>query len=163
MDSYIKAYVRVHVHIDAGARVWCKGEQLKVHTSGDGTLKVVLPISKILFSFDDLKRMGARCDVQTLKTLAMAGADARWSDEQVARRENGLPKNVYVANARTIQLAIAAGKPAPPARFLARKRDRMTDVYATADEAVLAMHEERWRTKFSKGQFAKTGYVEKKR
>jgi hypothetical protein len=39
----------------------------------------------------------------------------------------------------------------------------MTDVYATADEAVLAMHEERWRTKFSKGQFAKTGYVEKKR
>jgi hypothetical protein len=80
MDPYIRAYVKVHVHIDAGQRVWCKNEQLQVVQNGSDK-KVCLPIGKILYTFDDLKRMGARVDVVTLRSLARDGAEGRWRDE----------------------------------------------------------------------------------
>jgi len=160
MDSYTRAFVKVHVRIDAGQRVWCKGEQLEVHKS-QGVSKVLLPGSKVLYSFDDLKRIGARCDVVTLKSLAAAGAQGRWAENIQARRDSGMPSNVYVANARTVELAIRADKTPPPLKYVGRRRDRITEAYDTVDEVVQALAEDRFRTKFSKGKYARTGYVAK--
>ncbi len=154
MDAYIKAYIQVNVHIDAGGRVWCKNEPLEVHVIGNEK-KVVLPIGKITYTFDQLKRAGARCDVVTLKILAQQGAEGRWRDNIAERRKIGLPSNVYVANARTIDLAIKSGKIPPDATYVGRKRDKITEVYATVDEVVDAINLERWRTEFSRGRNVK--------
>lgn len=154
MDKYVEAFIKVNVHIDAGARAWCKGVQLPVHESG-GERKVLLPISKILYTFDDLKRAGARVDVSTLKTLAMAGAQGRWKDEIQQRRESNIPQNVYVANARTIELAIEKGNVPPPVKWVGRKRDKITEVRDTVDEVVDDIANDRWRTTFSRGRHAK--------
>jgi hypothetical protein len=150
MDSYIKAFIQVHVHVDAGQRVWCKNEQLEVHMVGNEK-KVVLPISKQTFTFDDLKRAGARVDVVTMKMLALQGAEGRWRENIAERRAIGLPSNVYIANARSIEHANKVGKVPPPVRYLGRRRDKMTEVYDTVDEVVDAINEERWRTEFSRG------------
>lgn len=160
MDSYTRTFVKVHVRIDAGHRVWCKGEELQVHVV-NGVQKVCLPGSKILYTFDQLKRIGAKCDVVTLQSLAQIGAAARWADQIEERRAMGLPRNVYVANARTIELAIKADKTPPPVKYVGRRRDRITEAFDTVDEVVQALAEERFRTKFSKGKYAKTGYVTK--
>lgn len=156
MDSYVKAYVKTHVNIDAGGRVFCKGEQLEVHVIG-GVKKVVLPISKLTYTFDDLKAAGAKCDVITLFSLAKAGAEGRWKDNIQERRENNIPQNVYIANARTIQRAIDKGESPPPLKWVGRKSDKITEVYDTVDEVVAAMAENRWRTEFSRGRYAKKG------
>lgn len=154
MDSYVRAYVKVHVHIDAGSRVFCDGKELDVIQSGS-TKKVQLPISKILYSFDDLKKMGAKCDVVTLFSLAKAGAEGRWKQNIQDRRDANIPSNVYVANARTINRAIERGEVPPPVRWLGRQGDRCTEVYDTVDEVVAAMNENRWRTEFARGRYAK--------
>jgi hypothetical protein len=154
MDPYIKAYVQAHVHVDSGQRVWCKGVELPAHTVG-GERKVVLPISKITFTFDDLKRMGAKVDVVTLKSLARTGASARWAENIEERRAAGLPSNVYIANARSIQYAIDRGKSPPPVRYIGRERNQMTEVYDTVDEVVDAMDKGLWRKEFSRGGRAK--------
>lgn len=150
MDSYLQAYIQINVHIDAGQRVWCKNEELPVHIVG-GEKKVVLPISKQTFTFDDLKRAGARVDVVTLKTLAMQGAEGRWRDNIAERREAGLPSNVYIANARSIQYAIDRGKTPPSVRYVGRKRDQITEVYDTVDQVVNAINNELWRKDFKRG------------
>lgn len=155
MDSYVRAFVRVNVHIDAGQRVWCKGEELTVVVPAKGPKKVLLPISKILYTFDQLKRAGAKCDVVTLSSLAKAGAEGRWREEIAERKREGVPSNVYVANARSVNLALAQGKDPPPVKWVGRMRDKITDVYDTIDEVVLAMSEDRWRTTFSRGRYAK--------
>jgi hypothetical protein len=154
MDKYTEAYIKVNIHIDAGSRAWCKGKQLEVHMIG-GERKVLLPISKILFTFDDLKRAGAKVDVITLKSLAQAGADGRWKENIEQRRQDNIPRNVYVANARTIQLAIDAGKVPPPTRWVGRKKDQITEVRDTVDEVIDDMANDRWRTEFSRGGRAK--------
>lgn len=149
-DPYIRAYIRTHVHIDSGQRVWCKGEELPTHLIG-GERKVVLPIGKITYTFDQLKRLGAKCDVITLKSLARTGAEARWRDNIEERKLHGLPSNVYVANARSIEYALSKDRTPPPVRYIGRMRDLMTEVYDTVDEVVKAMDEGRWRTEFSRG------------
>lgn len=154
MDSYTAAYIKTHLHIDSGGRVFCKGEQLEVHVLS-GVKKVVLPIGKLTYTFDDLKRAGAKCDVVTLQTLAKAGADGRWRDEIQERRDNNIPQNVYVANARSIEYAISKGNTPPPVKWLGRKQGKMTEVYDTIDEVITAMTEGRWRTEFSRGRHAK--------
>lgn len=154
MDKYIGAYIKTNVSIDAGQRVWCKGAQLEVHVIG-GEKKVVLPISKQTFTFEDLKRAGAKCDVVTLKTLAVAGAEGRWRENIEERRERGMPSNVYVANARSIEYAIEKGKTPPTATYVGRKRRDITEVYATIDEVVDAMAAGEWRKEFARGGRAK--------
>ncbi len=154
MDSYTQSFIKVHVHIDAGQRVWCKNEQLEIHLI-NGEKKVVLPIGKLTYTFDDLKRAGARCDVVTLKTLAQQGAEGRWADEIQERRKTGLPSNVYIANARSIEYAIAKGKTPPSVTYVGRKRDQITETYESVDEVVNAMAKELWRTEFSRGGKAK--------
>jgi len=150
MDPYVRAYVKLNVHIDAGGRAFCKGEPLEVHVSG-GIKKIVLPISKILWSFDDLKRCGAKVEVQTLQTLALAGAEGRWRDAIQERRDRGIPSNVYIANARSINKALAEARDPPIARWIGRRLDKMTEVYDTVDQVVEAMSKGLWRTEFSRG------------
>jgi len=154
MDRFLQAYIKTNVRVDAGQRVWCKGEQLQVHTIGNER-KVVLPVSKQTFTFDDLKRAGATVEVVTAKTLAVAGAEGRWRDEIQERAERGLPSNVYIANARSIQYAIDKGKTPPAAKFVGRKRRDITDVYDTVDEVVAAMGRGDWRKEFARGGRAK--------
>ena len=154
MDKYVEAFIKVHVHIDAGQRVWCKNEQLQVHVIG-GEKKVVLPISKITYTFDQLKRAGARVDVVTMKSLAMQGAEGRWRDNIAERRANGLPSNVYIANARSIDYAISKGNVPPSVKYVGRRRDKITEVYDTVDEVVDAINNEQWRTEFSRGRLSR--------
>lgn len=149
-DAYLEAYIKTHVHIDSGQRVFCNGQELEVHVIG-GVQKVVLPISKATFTFDMLKRLGAKCDVITLKSLARIGAKARWSANIEERKAQGLPANVYIANARSIQYALDKGRTAPPVKYLGRMRDQMTEVYDTVDEVVDAMDKGLWRKEFSRG------------
>lgn len=152
VDKYVQAFIKVHIHIDAANRVFCDGQELEVHIIG-GVRKIVLPknISKLTYTFDQLRAAGARCEGQTVKTLALAGAEGRWKEEINERRKIGLPSNVYVANARTIEKALADGKSPPPARYVGRQRDKITEVRDTVDEVVNDIAEGRWRTEFSRG------------
>lgn len=150
MDPYLRALVKLYVHIDAGGRAFFKGEPLEVHNSG-GVKKVVLPNSKIMWSFEALKGAGARVDVQTLQTLALAGAEGRWKAEIEERKARGIPSNVYIANARSINKALAEDRVPPDARWIGRRWDKMTEVYDTVDEVVEAMAQGKWRTEFARG------------
>lgn len=154
MDPYIRSYVKLNVHVDAGQRVWCKGEELPTVTSGN-VRKVKLPISDILFTFDDLKQMGAKVDVVTLFSLAKAGGEGRWRENIEQRKGSGLPSNVYIANARSIEYAIEKGKTPPAVRFVGRVGNRITETYDTVDEVVDAMGKDQWRTEFSRGRHAR--------
>lgn len=154
MDKFTQAYIKVNVHVDAGQRVWCKGIELPIHMSGNEK-KVLLPIGKILYTFEDLKLAGARVDVVTLKSLALQGAEGRWRENIQQRRDGGMPSNVYIANARSIQYALDKGKPAPKIQYVGRRRDKITEVFDTVDEVVEAMANDRWRTEFSRGRYAK--------
>lgn len=154
MDPFVKAYIKVHVHVDAGGRVFCKGQEIPVHNV-QNVKKVVLPISKILYTFDDLRKAGAKVDVSTLFSLARAGAEGRWRDEIAARKESGLPSNVYIANARSIEYALSKDKTPPPVKYVGRKRDKITEVFDTVDEVVDALDKEAWRTTFSRGRHAR--------
>jgi hypothetical protein len=156
IDSYVKAFIKVHVHVDAGQRVWCKNEQLQVHVIG-GVKKVALPVSKHAFTFDELKQCGARVDVVTLRSLARQGAEGRWAEQIQERRENGLPSNVYIANARSIQYAIDHDKTPPDVKYVGRMRDKITETYDTVDEVVDALDKNLWRTEFRRGRYAKRG------
>jgi hypothetical protein len=154
VDKYVQAFIKVNVHIDAGNRVFCKGQELEVHVIG-GMRKVVLPVSKQTWTFQQLRDAGAQCEGQTIRTLALAGAEGRWNESIQERRKIGLPSNVYVANARSISLAIEKGKAPPPVRYVGRQRDNITEVRDTVDEVVNDMAEGRWRTEFSRGGRAK--------
>lgn len=154
MDAYTKALVTTHVRVDAGGRAFFKGEPLEVHVTG-GVKKVLVPGLKHLLSFDDLKRIGATVQVQTLFSLAIAGAEGRWKDEIADRRERGIPSNVYVANARTIERALAAGKAPPAVKWIGRRGRECTDVYDTIDEVVDALDRNMWRKEFRRGSRAK--------
>lgn len=154
MDSYVAAFVKTHVRIDAGGRAFIKGKQVDVIMSGN-VRKVLLPISKILYTFDDLKRAGAQVEVVTLFSLAKAGAEGRWRENIEERTKRDIPSNVYVANARTVQAAIAKGLTPPPVKWVGRQRNQITEVYETIDEVVKAMSENRWRTEFARGGRAK--------
>jgi len=154
MDKYVETYIKVNVHVDAAQRVWCKGEQL--HPVNDGVVqKFLLPISKILFTFQDFKLAGARVDVVTLRSLAQQGAEGRWKENIEQRRKDGLPSNVYIANARTVEYNLAKGKPAPVLKYVGRRRDQITEVYDTVDEVVDAMSRGLWRKEFARGGRAK--------
>lgn len=150
MDPYVRTFIRLHVHIDAGGRAFCKGAPLEVYNHG-GVRKVLLPVSKILYSFNDLKKCGAKVEVQTLQTLALAGAEGRWRENIEERKARGIPSNVYIANARTINKALAEGKDPPSPRWIGRRWDKMTEVFDTIDEVVDAMSKNEWRTEFSRG------------
>jgi len=150
MDSYLRAFVQLHVHIDAGNRAFVKGEEVPVHVIG-GKRKIQLPGSKILYTFDDLKRAGAVVDVVTLFSLAKAGAEGRWRDEIQERKESGLPSNVYVANARTINRAIERGASPPPATYIGRAGREMTEVRDTVDEVVADLRDRNFRKTFRRG------------
>lgn len=154
MDKYHEAYIKVHVSIDAGGRVWHKGSEVPIVMSGN-TKKVVLPISKQLYTFDDIKRCGAKVEVATLFSLAKAGAEGRWKEEIQDRRDRGLPSNVYIANARSVQYALDKGKTPPSVKYVGRERDKITEVYDTVDEVVEAIAKAQWRTEFSRGRYAK--------
>jgi hypothetical protein len=154
MDSYRQALIQTHVKIDAGGRAFFKGEPLEVHVSG-GVKKVLIPGTKELLTFDDLKRLGAVVQVQTLFSLAIAGAEGRWRENIADRRERGIPSNVYVANARTIERALAAGKHPPDVTWLGRVGKKCTEVRATVDEVVDDMANNRWRTEFRRGSRAR--------
>lgn len=150
MDPYLKAFVQLHVHIDAGNRVFIKGEEVPVHTIG-GKRKIELPGSKVLWTFDELKRIGARVDVVTLFSLAKAGGEGRWRENIEERKNSGLPSNVYVANARTINRAIERGQSPPPATYIGRVGREMTAVHDNVDAVVDDLLYRRWRTSFRRG------------
>lgn len=150
MDPYLRALIKTHIRVDSGQRVWYKEEQLPTFMSGSER-KVVLPNSKIAYTFNDLKRAGAQVDVVTLKSLARQGGEGRWRDNIEARRELGLPSNVYIANARTIEYATSKGRPVPALRYVGRSANRITEVFDTIDEVVKAMDNDQWRTEFSRG------------
>jgi hypothetical protein len=154
MDAYVKAFIKTHVRIDSGGRAFIKDKQIEVHIIG-GVKKIVLPISKILYTFEDIKRAGGECQVVTLASLARAGGEGRWKEVIQERKEQGIPSNVYIANARTINLAIANNKTPPPIKWIGRIRDKMTEVYDTIDQVIDAMDNNRWKTEFSKGRNAK--------
>jgi hypothetical protein len=156
MDSYVRAYVKTHVHIDAGGRAWCDGRQLEVIKSG-GQKKIQLPIAKYLLTFDEIKRCGGRVDVPTVTSLAQAGAEGRWKEVIAQREQRGIPANVYVANARTVQRAIDRGETPPDVTWVGRSGHKCTEVYDTVDEVVAAMGEGRWRTEYRRGRYAKKG------
>jgi hypothetical protein len=158
VDKYTVAFIKTKIHIDSGNRVWCGDKQLEVHLIG-GVRKIVLPFSKITYTFDQLLRAGAKCEGQNVLTLARAGAEARWGEQIENRRKIGLPSNVYVANARSIEYAIEKGKSPPPARYVGRMRDKITEVRDTVDEVVDDMAEGRWRTQFAKGRYARKSRV----
>jgi len=164
VDKYVQAFIRVNVHIDAGNRVFCKGEEMQVHVIG-GIRKIVLPknISKLTYTFDQLRAAGARCEGQTVKTLALAGAEGRWKEEIGERRKIGLPSNVYVANARSIEKALAEGKTPPAARYVGRKSDNITEVRDTVDEVVNDLSQGNFRTEFSRGRHARKTAEKKKK
>lgn len=150
MDPYLRAFVQLHVHIDAGNRAFVKGEEVPVHTIG-GKRKIALPGSKVLYTFDDLKRAGAKVDVVTLFSLAKAGAEGRWRSEIEERKESGLPSNVYVANARTINRAIERGLSPPTATYIGRAGREMTEVRDTVDEVVADLRDRNFRKTFRRG------------
>lgn len=150
MDKYVGTYIKTYVKVDAGQRVFCKGTELKVHDIG-GVLKVVLPISKQTFTFEDLKIAGATMEVATLKSLAQHGAEGRWRENIAERRESGMPSNVYIANARSVEYAISKGKTPPRVKYIGRKRREMTETFDTVDEVVEAMAQGQWKTSFSRG------------
>jgi len=155
MDRYVEAFIRTHVHVDAGQRVWCKGQQLFPVNEGS-VQKFQLPgVSKILYTFEDFKLAGAKVDVVTLRSLAQQGAEGRWKENIEQRRKDGLPSNVYIANARSIEYALSKGKPAPAVKYVGRRRDQITEVYDTVDEVVDAMSRDLWRREFSRGGRAK--------
>lgn len=156
MDKYVEAFIKVNIHIDAGNRVFCKGVELEVHTIG-GVRKIVLPsnISKMTYTFDQLRAAGAKCDAITVVSLARQGAEARWKDEIENRRKIGLPSNVYVANARSIEKALAAGKSPPPIRYVGRRWKKITEVRDTVQEVIDDIVNENWRTEFSRGSQAR--------
>lgn len=151
MDAYLRAFIQLHVHVDAGNRAFVKGQEVEVHTIG-GVRKIELPGSKILWTFDDLKRAGAKVDVVTLFSLAKAGAEGRWRDNIEERKSGGLPSNVYVANARTINRAIERGLSPPSPTYIGRVGREMTEVRATVDEVIEDLTNRRWRTSFSRGR-----------
>lgn len=152
MDKFLAAFVETHVSIDSGGRVWCKGEQLEVHIIG-GERKVVLPGSKLTYTFEDLRRAGAKIGYIGVRTTAQSKAVlTRWQDRIKQRAEEGLPSNVYIANARTIQVALRDGKIPPPQRYVGRQGDRITEVKSTVDEVVAAMDAGHWRTEFRRGR-----------
>lgn len=150
MDPYLKAFIQLHVHVDAGNRAFVKGQEVEVLTIG-GKRKIQLPGSKVLWTFDDLKRAGAKVDVPTLFNLAKAGAEGRWRDNIEERKSSGLPSNVYVANARTINRAIERGQSPPSATYIGRVGREMTEVRDTVDEVVEDLKNRNWRTAFSRG------------
>lgn len=150
MDTYLKALIQTHVHIDPGGRAFFKGEPLEVHLNGS-VKKVLIPGMKHLLTFDELKRLGARVEVQTLFSLAIAGGEGRWKDEIQERRRQGIPSNVYVANARTIQRALAENKTPPPVKWLGRQGRECTEVRDTIDEVLDDMRNNRWRNSFRRG------------
>lgn len=154
MDKYVEAFIKVNVRIDAGNRAFCKDEELTVHVIG-GIRKIVLPISKLTYTFDQLRAAGAKCDAMTVQSLAKQGAEARWREEIEQRRKIGLPSNVYVANARTVEKALADGKSPPPLRYVGRRWDKITEVRDTVDEVVADIASENWRTEFSRGRYAR--------
>jgi len=73
VDSWVRASIKIKAHIDAGGRAFYDDKEVEVVIIG-GVRKVLLPICKFLFTFDELKQLGARVDVITLKTLAIQGA-----------------------------------------------------------------------------------------
>jgi hypothetical protein len=157
MDKYVQAFIKVNIRIDAGNRVFCKDEELEVHVIG-GVRKIVLPknISKLTYTFEQLRAAGAQCDAMTVKTLALTGAEARWKDEIQERRKIGLPSNVYVANARTIEKALAEGKSPPQVRYVGRKKDQITEVRDTVDEVIRDLAAGDFRTDFARGRHARS-------
>lgn len=150
MDRYKQALIQSHVHIDAGGRAFFKGEPIEVQLIG-GVKKVLVPGLQHLLTFDELKRLGAKVEVITLFSLARAGAEGRWKEEIQQRMDRGMPSNVYVANARTIERALARGDHPPAATYIGRKGRECTEVYDTVDEVVDAMNEGNWRKTFSRG------------
>lgn len=150
MDVYLKALIQTHVHVDAGGRAFFKGEPLEVHVIGN-VKKVHVPGVGHLLTFDELNKLGARVDVITLFSLARAGAEGRWRDEIQERRERGVPSNVYVANARTIERALAAGKHPPDPTWIGRVGRECTEVRATVDEVVDDLKFRRFRKEFRRG------------
>lgn len=150
MDAYLRAFIQLHVRVDAGNRAFVKGEEVKVHVIG-GVRKIELPGSKVLWTFDDLKRAGAKVDVVTLFSLAKAGAEGRWRENIEERKGAGLPSNVYIANARTINRAIERGQSPPPATYIGRIGREMTDVHDNVDAVVDDLANRRWRTDFRRG------------
>lgn len=150
MDRFKQAQIQAHVRVDAGGRAFFKDQELEVQIIG-GARKVLLPDFKYLLTFDELKRLGAKVDVITLASLARAGAAGRWREEIQQRTERGLPSNVYVANARTIERALARGDVPPAATYLGRMGRECTEVFETVDEVVNAMANNDWRKTFSRG------------
>lgn len=156
LDSYLRALIRTQVSVDSASRVFLKGSEMEVHTVG-GVRKIQLPGTKFLVSIDDLITYGAKVlGARTPKSLALSGAEARWADNRAKREEAGLPCNVYIANARSIEYAMEKGKAPPPQRYIGRRQNRMTEVYDTVEEVVQAMNEGNWRTEFSRGRFSRT-------
>jgi hypothetical protein len=154
LDKYVEAFIKVNVHIDAGNRVFCKGVEMEVHVIG-GIRKVVLPVSKLTYTFDQIRAAGAKVDAMTVQSLARSGGEARWAEEIQQRRKIGLPSNVYVANARSIEKALAAGKSPPPIRYVGRRWKKITEVRDTVDEVVADLAADNWRTEFSRGAQAR--------
>jgi hypothetical protein len=155
LDSYLRAVIRTQITVDASSRVFLKDKELPVHTVA-GVRKIQLPGTKFLVEIDDLITYGAKqLGNRTPRTLALYGAEARWAEQRAAREAAGMPINVYVANARSIQYAIEHGKAPPATRYIGRRQNKMTEVYDTIEEVVQAMNESRWRDSFARGRFSR--------
>lgn len=148
LDKWLQAKIKTQCVIDGERVYWGPPNEpieLVVHMHGNEP-RVQLPGTKFLISLEDLITHGARmrrrpklltkADVNQ-HSWAVAGGYARWN-------RTYLPRNVYIANARTMDSAGDRGKPVPPARYIGRTGKYRTAVYDTVDEVVKALEEKRY-------------------
>lgn len=155
LDKFQVAQIRALCVVDSASRVTWRKEPLEVYVI-NGERKVVLPGTKITVSVAELVENGATL-LGSLgpQTKQADGGRARWADSLEARRAAGVPPNVYRANQRSVDYALAKGKAPPPPTWVGRRQRKCTEVYDTVDEVVAAMNEGRWRTEFAKGRHAR--------
>lgn len=146
VDTYLRALIRTKITVDSTGTVRLGNELLPIHHGVNGERKVQLPGTQFLIPLQDLLDLGAKqLGGRTPNQLGLQGATARWADRQVARAEQGLPPNVYIANARSIQYAIERGRVPPETTYIGRRQRRMTEVFPTVAEVVEAMNAGNWR------------------
>lgn len=148
LDKWTIAKIRTNCVIDGETIYWGpadKPETLVVHVHGNEP-RVNIPGTKFLISLEDLVHHGARLrrrpklmtkDDINKHNWAVAGGVARWNRTR-------LPRNVYLANGRSMDYAGDKGKPIPAARYIGRTGRYRTAVFDTVEEVVAALNEKRF-------------------
>jgi hypothetical protein len=155
LDKFTVAQLRTHCTVDAASRVFWKGTEMEIHLVG-AERKVIIPGTKVVISVNELVTQGAKLVGQRgPQNFRSDGGTTRWIESVKRRNEDGIPPNVYVANARSVQYALDKGNAPPVTRWVGRRQGKVTEVYDTIDEVVKAMNDGLWRTDFARGRHAK--------